>query len=137
MTIFTEMDVLLGILPEKWKVIQARSSGETKLCTVILSPDGKKFNSLEDVNDFLLEAKESVRVVSNFEIGSIGGVCSLSESAKLRRKHMTNKSPFRNLLKKTLERNHAIKVSKKKKGYDYQMYLLKRKKEFIRKSKGS
>ena len=53
----------------------------------------------------------------------------MSERARMKRKYRAMKSPFRNLLKRTLEKNHEVVVCKKKKSYDYQQYLTKRKKE--------
>ena len=135
MPILTEVDLLLSILPEGWKAIEARVNGKKESCTIILSPDGKKFDSLEEVNEYLL--LENVKGDKALEPKVPMSRCpGLSETARLKRKHMAMKSPFRNLLKRTLERNHAVTVCKKKKSYDYQMYLLKRKRDLKKLSKG-
>jgi len=140
MPILTERDLLSSILPQGWKVIEARSGGRKACNTVILSPQGKRFETLEAVNDFLLEqdgigkVEEEIQKVfaSKTKITNL----NLTEAAKMKRKYMAMKNPFRNLLKRTLEKNHAVTVCKKKKSYDYQMYLIKRKREHKKLSKG-
>ena len=61
---------------------------------------------------------------------------ALSESAKFKRKFMANKNPFRNLLKRTLEKNHVINVSQEQTSINYQKYLIKRKRNLKKVSKG-
>ena len=133
MPIFTEPDLLLSILPQGWKVIQVRAEGKASN-TLILNPQGKKFDSLEEVNDFLRKLvssidKEEEEFENLIEDKTKVASLALSERARMKRKYHAMKSPFRNLLKRTLEKNHEVVVCKKKKSYDYQQYLTKRKKE--------
>ena len=140
MPILTESDLLMSILPQGWKVIQARTGGKKTSHTVILNPQGKRFDSIEDVNEFLMEQggikkiEEEIKKVfaSKTKVENL----NLTQSAKMKRKYMAMKNPFRNLLKRTLEKNHAVTVCKKKKSYDYQMYLIKRKREIKKIFKG-
>ena len=108
--------------------------------TLILSHQGKRFDSLEGVNDFLRK-QDSIEKVEEeiknlFEDKTKVASLALSEGARMKRKCHTMKSPFRNLLKRTLKKNHAVNVCKKKKSYNYQKYLMKRKKELKKMSKG-
>ena len=138
MPILTETDLLLSILPEGWKVIQARG-GDNASNTIILSPLGKRFHTLGHVKEFLIKqngiAKVEEEIKKLFEAKSAVNL-SLTEAAKLKRKYRVMKSPFRNLLKRTLEKNHSEIVCKKKKSYDYQKYLVKRKRKFKKLSQG-
>ena len=137
MQIPTEVYFLSKVLPKDWKVIKARH-GKQEI-SLMISPDGKKFDSLEKANDYLEELKnkkqsrrgELLRRLFEAEDTPL----ALSESAQYKRKYMANKSPFRNLRKRTLEKNHIMNASQEQTTINYQKYLTKRKK-MLKKSKG-
>ena len=133
MPILTEKDLLQSVLPSGWRVIEAWVEGKDGYDTIILNPVGKRYGSLEAVHEALLEQtgiegiKKHIENIfsKKYKVESL----ELTEVAKLKRKRMAMKNPFRNLLKRTLEKNHVVTASKKKRSYDYHKYLAKRKRE--------
>ena len=143
MTINTPMSeemFLSKILPVGWKVIRARYG--KVMISLIISPEGKRFDTLQKAHDFIIEEKDKVQKVSRKEevmkrlFDSENTPLALSESAKFKRKFMANKNPFRNLLKRTLEKNHVINVSQEQTSINYQKYLIKRKRNLKKVTKG-
>ena len=141
-TPMSEEEFLSKILPVGWKVIRARYG--KMMISLIISPEGKRFDTLQKAHDFIIEEKDkdkSQKVSRKEEImkrlfDSENTPLALSESAKFKRKFMANKNPFRNLLKRTLEKNHVINVSQEQTSINYQKYLIKRKKNLKKVSKG-
>ena len=99
--------------------------------TFYLSPEGKRFQSLEAAKAWLLstieeytdsEIIESPRKLSRrildekaeAELEYVLNDCKieLPENVKRRRKHMATKNPFRNLLKLTLTKNYRINMKR-------------------------
>ena len=125
------------VLPKGWKVIRARH-GYNEI-TLMISPDGKKFDTLEKANDYMEEQKnkkqswksEMFRRLFEAEDTPL----AISESARYRRKYMAKKNPFRNLRLRTLEKNHSQSASQGETTIQYQKYLAKKKRE-LKKSKG-
>ena len=127
---------LSQVLPKDWKVIRARH-GYNEI-TLMISPDGKKFDTLEKANDYMEEQKTKKTSIKGemfrrlFEAEDTP--LAISESARYRRKYMARKNPFRNLRQRTLEKNHVQHASQGETTIKYQKYLAKKKKE-VRKSK--
>ena len=136
--VIDEETFLAKILPEGWKVIKARYG--KYLISFIIAPDGKRFETLQQAHDYMIEEKQ--RKISRrdelmkklFEAENTP--LALSESAKFKRRFMANKNPYRNLLKRTLEKNHLVNVSQEQTSINYQKYLVKRKRNFKKISKG-
>lgn len=132
-----EQAFLEKVLPQGWKAIKARYNNH--FISFIISPSGKRFETLQDAHDFIEEEKE--KKVSRREtlLGKLfeseKTPLALSENAKIRRKLMAHKSSFRNLLQKTLEKNHVLNASHEQTSINYQKYLSKRKRH-LKKSKG-
>ena len=139
-TPMSEEMFLSKILPVGWKVIRARYG--KVMISLIISPEGKRFDTLQKAHDFIIEEKDKAQKVSRKEeimkklFDSENTPLALSESAKFKRKFMANKNPFRNLLKRTLEKNHVINVSQEQTSINYQKYLIKRKRNLKKVSKG-
>ena len=139
-TPMSEEMFLSKILPVGWKVIRARYG--KVMISLIISPEGKRFDTLQKAHDFIIEEKDKAQIVSRKEeimkklFDSENTPLALSESAKFKRKFMANKNPFRNLLKRTLEKNHVINVSQEQTSINYQKYLIKRKRNLKKVSKG-
>ena len=136
--IIDEETFLAKVLPVGWKVIKARYG--KYLISFIIAPDGKRFETLQQAHDYMIEEKQ--RKISRrdelmkklFEAEDTP--LALSESAKYKRRFMANKNPYRNLLKRTLEKNHLVNVSQEQTSINYQKYLVKRKRNFKKISKG-
>ena len=136
MQIQTQVHFLSQVLPKDWKVIRARH-GYNEI-TLMISPDGMKFDTLEKANDYMEEQKnkkqsskgEMFRRLFEAEDTPL----ALSESARYRRKYMARKNPFRNLRQRTLEKNHVHNASQEETTIKYQKYLSTKKRE-LRKSK--
>ena len=99
-----------------------------------LSPEGKRFQSLQTAKAWLisiLEAERSevmesprkIRKIIRAENENRNSVIvrnpnnyrsELSENSKRRRKNMAERNPFRNLLKTTLKKNYKVEKSKSK-----------------------
>ena len=139
-TPMTEEMFLSKILPVGWRVIRARYG--KVMISLVISPEGKRFDNLQKAHDFIIEEKDKANKVSRKEeimkrlFESENTPLALSESAKFKRKFMANKNPFRNLLKRTLEKNHVINVSQEQTSINYQKYLIKRKRNLKKVSKG-
>ena len=101
------------ILPAGWRVIKARYGGGNTAYTIILSPQGRKFEALDDVLQYLeLETKqkkvsktsEALRQI--YESGNTP--LAISDLIRKKRKLLSMRGKTRNLLKKTLEKVHKI-----------------------------
>ena len=128
---------LSQVLPKGWKVIRARH-GYNEI-TLMISPDGKKFDTLEKANDYLEEQRNKKQSSKNEMLRRLFEAedtpLAMSESAIYKRKYMARKSPFRNLRQRTLEKNHVHNASQEETTIKYQKYLAKKKRE-LKKSKG-
>ena len=137
---------LSKVLPEGWKVIRARYG--KAVISLIISPNGKKFETLQKAHEYMEEERVKAkkrRDTSRPEKSEVmrrlfeaeDTPLALSESARYKRKYMANKNPFRNLLKRTLEKNHIVNASQSQSSINYQKYLIKNKKRNLKKlSKG-
>ena len=137
---------LSKVLPEGWKVIRARYG--KAVISLIISPNGKKFETLQKAHEYMEEERgkaKKKRDTSRPEKSEVmrrlfeaeDTPLALSESARYKRKYMANKNPFRNLLKRTLEKNHIVNASQSQSSINYQKYLIKNKKRNLKKlSKG-
>ena len=136
MPIQTQVDFLSQVLPKGWKVIRARH-GYNEI-TLMISPDGKKFDTLEKANDYMEEQKNKKQSTKSemfrrlFEAEDTP--LAMSESAIYKRKYMARKNPFRNLRRRTLEKNHVHTASQEETTRKYLKCLAKKKRE-LRKSK--
>ena len=92
------------ILPAGWRVIKARYGGGNTSYTIILSPGGKRFETLEDALEFMEEESKPKKFSKESESNPL----SVSEIILKRRKCLSMRSKTRNLLKKTLEKVHKI-----------------------------
>ena len=101
------------ILPAGWRVIKARYGGGDTSYTIILSPEGKRFETLEDVLEHLEEEMKPKRASKRTEIlrrlyEAEDTPLAVTEIVLKRRKLLSMRSKTRNLLKKTLEKVHKI-----------------------------
>ena len=140
MQIQSEVDFLSQVLPKDWRVIKAWH-GYNEI-TVMISPEGKKFDTLEGANDYMEEQRKKTkcRRIKEKEIlrrlfEAEDTPLAMSEAAKYKRKHMARKNPFRNLRQRTLEKNHVQSSSLEETTLKYQKYLAKKKRE-LKKAKG-
>ena len=98
-----EEEFIKKVIPSGWRVIKARE-GKTHQY-YILNPQGKRFETFDDVHDFLVEEralKEKGLRRKQRDVPTY-----LTTSVILRRHHMKIKNPFFNLLKRTLEKAHV------------------------------
>ena len=120
-------------LPSGWKVISARQPNSNEFKKIFISPEGKKFMSLQAAKSWLVssiedcdtniiesprkvlrrkfraqnETENEMSLLSNYRL-------VLPEKIQRRRKQMTDKNPFNNLLKTTLKKNHKQYLMKTK-----------------------
>merc|ERR1712168_747623 len=114
--------------------ITARPVNSDQLQRFYLSPEGKRFQSLQTAKSWLISTIEAYerseifesprkfrRTNSNGRSASDGNFAAnsdnslrseLTENSKRRRRHMALKNPFRNLLKTTLNRNYKVEAKK-------------------------
>merc|ERR1711874_31456 len=135
MTILTRSCLRHNTLPRGWKVISARPVNSNSLQRFYLSPEGKRFQSLQTAKSWLvstLEAYENSDIIEsprkmrktisseNQKRNSVivrnpnSYRSELSENSKRRRKSMAERNPFRNLLRTTLKKNYKVEKSKSK-----------------------
>ena len=129
MTIYTRSALQNKTLPRGWKQIKARPVNTTVETIFYISPEGKRFQSLEAAKGWLManieefndsEIIESPKKFSRrmheekaeAELEYVLNHCrvELPENIKRRRKIMSSKSPFSNLLKVTLTRNYKLNI---------------------------
>ena len=117
-------------LPHGWKTILAHRPKDDQTSLCYISPAGKRFFSLESARSYIIESFDndiednintdnkkiihfqrldnatSNKLVNN---NKSSGDCEfkMSPEIKRRRKHMSMKNPFKNLLKRTLKKTHA------------------------------
>ena len=101
------------ILPAGWRVIKARYGGGTTSYTIILSPQGKKFEALDDVLQYLEQESKPKKVSKRSEIlrqiyEAEDTPLAITEVIQRKRKLLSMRGKTRNLLKKTLEKVHKI-----------------------------
>ena len=101
------------ILPAGWRVIKARYGGGVTPYTVILSPEGKKFEALDDVLQYLEQEGKPKKVSKKSEIlrqmfESEDTPLAITEIIQKKRRLLSMRGRTRNLLKKTLEKVHKI-----------------------------
>eukprot|EP00092_Neocalanus_flemingeri_P082853 GFUD01103900.1.p1 GENE.GFUD01103900.1~~GFUD01103900.1.p1 ORF type:complete len:134 (-),score=49.48 GFUD01103900.1:7-408(-) len=121
MTILTSPSFLTSLLPPNWRAFTAHSPTTTtsrNMCTYILSPEGRRFGTVEAVTIYLtelIEAKERQEKVGNMEmIRQKNGVSIIDEEREKvarKKKKMSDRNPLRNMLKRTLKRNCMKKKS--------------------------
>merc|ERR1712105_301855 len=103
MEICSELEYIQQILPDGWRVFQARLGDSYQY--FILNPDGKRFETFDEVYDFIVEEnmlrKKGLRKKRK-EIPTY-----LTTNSILRRHQNKIKNPFTNLLKKALEKSHV------------------------------
>jgi len=135
-----KLGIMADILPPGWRNVRMRKG--KSFSNYFLSPEGKRFENLEEAYDYFENQKMIEDKVSREEkilkqlFEAEDTPLALSESAKFKRKYFAEKSPWRNLLKRTLEKNHARKVTKNIQTNVYHKYLTKRKKILRRVSRG-
>merc|ERR1712002_817982 len=112
-----KMSVVAKYLPSGWKAIRMRHGNF--LLNFILSPDGKRFDNFEEAQDHY-DKKEIKKELILKQSTSL----ALSEAAKFKRKFKAEKSPWRNMLKTTLEKNHVKNVTKNSQTNKYHKYLV-------------
>ena len=109
-----------------------------KEITLMISPDGKRFDTLEKAKDYMEEQRNKKQSSMNEMLRRLFEAedtpLAMSESARYRRKYMARKNPFRNLRQRTLENNHVQHASQEENTIKYQKYLAT-KKRALRKSK--
>merc|ERR1712243_208240 len=106
--VLNEIDFLKNILPKDWKVINVNAKvGKTTLI-LIISPEGKRFTSLEAAHEYLEnEREEKASSKTKFRTK----ICfSPTSVGKFQMKFRETKKKDMNLLKKTLDNNHVLKV---------------------------
>merc|ERR1711874_608743 len=103
MTILTRSCLRHNTLPRGWKVISARPVNSNSLQRFYLSPEGKRFQSLQTAKAWLISTLEAYER------------SELTENSKRRRKSMAERNPFRNLLRTTLKKNYKVEKSKSRK----------------------
>ena len=105
-----------GLLGDGWKHIRARCADA--VISLIISPQGKKFESLEKAQDYMLESvlkRRRKRRDSSRPNTEVDGrhkdipPLAVSKTARFKRKYLEHKN--QNLLKRTLERNHIKSAS--------------------------
>ena len=132
MTIYTRSSItnLNTTLPRGWKLISAHKANSDNRVKFYISPEGKRFQSLQSVKSWLIatvrlannEIIESPRKVSR-RIQEEKSKCEtqyqmnnnriiMSDRIIARRKMMAEKNPYRNLLKTTLKRNYRVNLKK-------------------------
>ena len=128
---------LENVLPKGWKAIKARLG--TKIVSILISPEGKRFETLQQAHEYIEEEKQ--KKVSKKEqllkelFDAEQTPWALQENAKLRRKLMAQKRSSKNLLQKTLEKNHVLNASQEQSSINYQKYLSKKKRN-LKRAKG-
>ena len=98
-----EEEFIKKVIPSGWKVFKAREGKYHQY--YILNPQGKRFETFDEVHDFLVEEralKEKGLRRKQRDVPTY-----LTTSIILRRHQMKIKNPFSNLLKKTLEKAHV------------------------------
>ena len=116
-----EVELLSQVLPEDWRVIKARTSNGKSEVSLILSPHGRKFYSLETARDFMEEEKmkKKKRMPKEDKIQrtyfDADGSPVLSQAAKIKRKRIAEKNNFGKMRNAILERNQKLKNSQNKK----------------------
>ena len=133
MTICTRSSVrnINSTLPRGWKKITAHSPNSDASAHFYISPEGKRFQSLMAAKAWLIatiEEFEKSEIIESpkrrcrriheqqaenekrYEMNNFRLV--MSENIKRRRKAMSERNPYRNLLKTVLSRNHRIMLRK-------------------------
>ena len=104
LNICQEEEFLKQVIPNGWRVIKARERDSFQY--FILNPDGKRFETFDDVLEFLVEENQLKKRGLRRKLREVPPY--LTTSIILRRQQMKMKSPFSNLLKKTLEKVHVM-----------------------------
>ena len=106
----------VGLLGEGWKHIRARCADS--IISLIISPQGKKFESLQKAQDYMLESvlkrRRKIRNIARPKTDVAGRhedtpPLAVSKTARFKRKYLEQKN--QHLLKRTLERNHIKSAS--------------------------
>ena len=130
MSILTSPSFLQSILPPNWRAFQAHSRTQA-LYTYILSPEGRRFSTVEAVNTYLTELIKEKEIQENMENTDMfkkkRNMTIMTEErekgAARRKKNMSDRNPLRNILKRTLKKNYL-----KKKCMTKQLKIRKRRK---------
>merc|ERR1719369_1964074 len=101
------------ILPPNWRAISAHTKTKTKF-TYILSPEGKRFCTVEAVNTYLTnliqeKQMQQVEISKTNKDDFISMAKDREKTVTRRKKLMSDRNPLKNILKKTLKKNHMIK----------------------------
>ena len=117
-------------LPKGWKTILAHGPKDNRTSLCYISPTGKRFYSLEAVKSYILEIEDdeiednvdsdkrkivpferlhssSRKKLMNNNKTTEDCEFKMSPEIKRRRKQMSMKNPFKDLLKRTLKKTHA------------------------------
>ena len=99
----------VGLLGDGWKHIRARCADS--IISLIISPQGKKFESLEKAQDYMLKRRRKRRDSSRpkTEVARRHEdfpPMALTNTDRFKRKYLEHKN--QNLLKRTLQRNHNL-----------------------------
>merc|ERR1712183_445065 len=113
MTILSSPSFLQSLLPPNWRAFEAHSTPNTTAisCTFILSPEGRRFSTVEAVNIYLTELIEKKERKQNQKVDNTDMYDNnineeTEKSAARRKKNMSDRNPLRNMLKRTLKRNY-------------------------------
>jgi len=82
MVILTDSEFLASVLPEGWRVLKARQ-GSKKASTFILSPEGRRFDSLQDMREFVSYQDDLVSF-QNANCDSIADMLAMTRPLALR-----------------------------------------------------
>ena len=120
MTIQTSASFLQSLLPPSWRAIQAHSlisTSDTRF-TYILSPEGKRFSTVEAVNIYLkelIEERKKNQKIDYREMFKHKDTSIIDDEREKgvakRKKKMSDRNPLRNILKRTLKKNYFKRKS--------------------------
>ena len=129
-----EVHFLKQVIPEDWKIIKAWL-GNNEIF-VMISPDGKKFSSLDKAMAYVKKQRQQSRrragkenenqmLFRTYEESPL----ELPEAVKHRRRTMAERNPIRNLRQKVLEKEFVENGPEGETTKRYQKYLDKKKRQ--------
>ena len=131
-----EVHLLKRVIPGDWKIIKAWL-GNNEIC-VMISPDGKKFSSLDKVRVYLKKQRQQSRKRAGKEnenqmlFGTYEeSPMELPEAVKHRRRTRAEMNPIRNLRQRILEKEFVENGPEEETAKRYQKYLDKKKRALM------
>ena len=129
-----EVHLLKREFPGDWKIIKAWL-GNNEIC-VMISPDGKKFSSLDKVMAYVKKQRQQSRRRAGKEnenqmlFGTYEeSPMELPEAVKHKRRTMAERNPIRNLRQRILEKEFVENGPEEETTKRYQKYLDKKKRQ--------